>query len=176
MFPDKLWITHARILWPAGEGLLVFKNLVRFRIGCAHDVNILFDNLVNSPRPQGFPGKQLVGYVDAEVNGVQYPNTLHVTDHAYFVGPADVGDFRMYAGYVLHQLNVSRACLSYTPDECLIDSTPDACLGRAIDAYLAGQAAGAEAPDNKPSAALIAGLVVAGEAVHYCLQSSWPWK
>lgn len=136
------------------------EDVVRMRIGCASDVQVTYDNLVTSVRPAAFPGKQVIAYSDFFFHGTVYPKSIHMIDFASFIGPSDVGEFQMYAGYDLVHRNVTRVCLSYIPDECLLTNTPDVCLNQAIDAYLAQESGPPSGRVNL--AAVIAGPVIAG--------------
>eukprot|EP00878_Enallax_costatus_P017228 GHUV01018089.1.p1 GENE.GHUV01018089.1~~GHUV01018089.1.p1 ORF type:complete len:330 (+),score=38.01 GHUV01018089.1:332-1321(+) len=149
-----------------GDGLITFQNVIRFRIACVNDTQVTFDNLANSTRPAAFPGKQQVQWKDLQLWGAVYPRSIHIVDFAYFVGPADVTEFQMYAGYYLIQRNVTRACLSYIPDACLLANTPDVCLNKAIEAYQAMVDGAQDAGQDTPPGT-IAGCVIAGVCGRY---------
>lgn len=146
----------------AGDGMIYSENVVRLRIGCAPDVQVTYENMAISPRPAAFPGKQNISCEDYYFQGRVYSQSIRSLDFAYFVGPSDVEEFQMYAGYYLVHRNVTRVCVSYIPEDCLLTSTADACLNQAIQSHLDQEAGLVAGKVNL--AAVIAGPVVSGMA------------
>lgn len=54
--------------------------------------------------------------------------SLHSIDLRASVSPADVADTSYFAGYQLVQLNTTRICQTYVPDECVAKRGGDVCV------------------------------------------------
>jgi hypothetical protein len=136
--------------------MMLLLGVVRVRMACLPIASNHAKSLMTIPRPEELPGKQTVTILDYFWRDTVYPGSVHSSDLALFLGPGDVDDMQAFRGYNMHQLNVTRVCMSYVSRDCL--DPPDTCLSRAVRQMLNGDSR--EGRRDLPYAGLIAAIVV----------------
>jgi hypothetical protein len=135
---------------------MLLLGVVRVRLACLPIASNHAESLMAIPRPSEVPGQQTVTILDYFWRSAVYPGSVHSSDLALFLGPGDVDDMQAFRGYNMHQLNVTRVCMSYVSRDCL--DPPDTCLTRAVRQMLNGNPR--DGRSDLPYAALLAAIVV----------------
>jgi hypothetical protein len=162
--PSLYFDSAALLCWSflAGDGgTLVLINVPRVRLVCTPVPPNLLNVLNSTLRPPELPGTQLARILDTYFwRETLYPNSIHLTDLAAFLGPGDVDELQAYRGINMLQVNVTRVCLTYAPSDCV--DTAEVCVTNAVQAILRSQAHGGGLSQQALVAAIVVPVVAAG--------------
>lgn len=150
-----------------GEAAVLLQDVRRHRLACTPSSS-LSDVLEGTPRSKVLPpsptGEQLFALKTVTVQGVTYPDALHLIDftedlplgHQEGRGQAQSAH---WGGYALGARNVVYLCDNVVSESCMADKSPDACVNELIDRLLTSSPQGAGGP---PLPAIVAPVMVVG--------------